>query len=248
MNYQSIYKILENNILYKQLLQIYCLIIRSKSEDLNINCSYDKTIKFWYLCSTSTQLFWSCLQTIATKEQINGLSLNPEGNKLISCGLNNKTQIIEEIDKFKWQIKQISLTIEILYFNQPGDLKNVYIQHKTKQFIKSKQIVIQGGSQTCQQRFPQIYNDSKQILISKNGYNVNISSFFFNTSSFSNIDCKLEQSINQNSDSDGFVVGTLSQNGKYLITWDKDSNQLLIRQFIEQKQILYYSKQQQFFQ
>ncbi|CAD8208408.1 unnamed protein product [Paramecium pentaurelia] len=229
---------------------ITCLVIHPKNENLIISGSYDKKIKFWQQSSyfqsqssnTSFKQSWICSQTITEhKKQIEGLSINKEGNKLITCGADYLILILEELEN-QWQIKQsikvkefgyrISFINNKLFAFQP---RNNYLclftlNLNTGLFQKYKDIQVQGGEKNCNGLFPLIYLQEKQILISKNGLNVNIIKFTFNNSS--DFYCNLEQVIDFKflKSWDGLIYGTASLNGEYLITWDQISKEIQIRQ------------------
>ncbi|CAK74580.1 unnamed protein product (macronuclear) [Paramecium tetraurelia] len=230
---------------------IKCLVIRPKSEDLIISGSYDKTIKFWkqtsyFLTQSQNSYFkqqsWVCSQTITQhKKQIEGLSINQEGNKLITCGADHLILIIEEIET-QWQIKQkievqefgyrISFINNDLFAFQP---RNNYLclfsfNPNTGLYQQNQDIQVQGGEKNCDGLFPLLYLQKQQILISKNGINVNVLKFgFINSNDYY---CKLEQVIGFRflSSWGGLIYGTASHDGKYLITWDQISKEIQIRQ------------------
>ncbi|CAD8110109.1 unnamed protein product [Paramecium primaurelia] len=232
---------------------IRCLIIHPLSEDLVISGSDDSSIKFWS-CATFFQqkCQWTCQQTINEHlDCVWGLSLNEDGNKLISCGEDKQILVMELSNKQQWEVKQkIQVEIQgmrICFINNNQfsfqacsgkALPNLHIytlNPSSGLFSKSKDILVYGGGQPCVFYFPQQYIPSKQLLISKNGCYVNLIRFQF--SSFDEIqESQLEQSIHFGIECDGEIFGTMSEDGEFLITWDSKSKDVQIRQYIERKQ------------
>ncbi|CAD8209488.1 unnamed protein product [Paramecium pentaurelia] len=220
---------------------ITCLVIHPKNQNLIISGSYDKKIKFWQQSSYFLTQSKQYILQIFLDLLIEGLSINKEGNKLITCGADYLILILEELEN-QWQIKQsikvkefgyrISYINNELFAFQP---RNNYLclftlNLNTGLFQKYKDIQVQGGEKNCNGLFPLIYLQEKQILISKNGLNVNIIKFTFNNSS--DFYCNLEQVIDFKflKSWDGLIYGTASLNGEYLITWDQISKEIQIRQ------------------
>ncbi|CAD8060853.1 unnamed protein product [Paramecium primaurelia] len=217
---------------------IQCIVYRYYNPSIIISGSRDSTIKFWY----QKELQWICQQTI--KEHSNSvaaLSLNQEGNVLISCGDDHQILIIKYIDNQKWKIIQkiqgqgvrlSFITKETFAFQswQSNKLLLYKFEQQTGLYLKTKELQIKGSQQFCTFLFPCVYIPSKLIFLSKNGYNLNI--IRFNTSNF---DGHLEQAIEFDYPNNwlGNIFGTMSEDGEYLITWDSKSKQLQIRQYKE---------------
>ncbi|CAD8209813.1 unnamed protein product [Paramecium octaurelia] len=232
---------------------IRCLIIHPLSEDLVISGSDDKSIKFWSCAAFFQQKCqWTCQQTISEHlDCVWALSLNMDGNKLISCGEDKLILVMELSNRQQWEVKQkIQVEIQgtrICFINNNQfsfqacsgkALPSLYIYTlypSSGLFSKSKDIPVQGGGQPCVFYFPQQYIPSKQLLISKNGCYVNLIRFQF--SSYDEIqETQLEQSINFGFECDGEIFGTISEDGEFLITWDSKSKDVQIRQCMERKQ------------
>ncbi|CAD8121344.1 unnamed protein product [Paramecium sonneborni] len=227
---------------------ITCIVVNPISDDFFISGSEDHTLKFW-LCSEpnmeSSNLSWSNIQTISDHNScVQGLSINQEGNKLISCGDDDKQILIMEGSKKEiWQVKQkIHLEGSLMrlsfitnnIFAIQQQLKE-YLQFYTKnqtsgEYLKSKLLPIQ--TESCAIYFPSIYVPSKNLLFHKNGYNVNLISFNL-SASLTEWDCRLEQTIDFGENS---TFGTISDNGELLITWDYKSSSIQFRQYKDKSQ------------
>ncbi|CAD8122198.1 unnamed protein product [Paramecium sonneborni] len=224
---------------------LQCLIKPSKSDELIIYGTNHKeyAIKFYSYSTLST---WSFIQSINEHSStVLGLSINEEANKLISCGKDCFILIMECSDQSLWYVKQ-KISTELWGFricfinnslfaflpnvNDPFQqtLKNIhfYIFSDTSgQFYKQKEVQIEGGDQKCFELFHSKYIISKQILLLKNGYTLNFIKFIFSDSSW---ECQLVQAINFGINRGSYLFGTMTEDGKYLITWD-NSNSIQIR-------------------
>ncbi|CAD8198415.1 unnamed protein product [Paramecium octaurelia] len=219
---------------------IQCLALRNSNPSVIITGSKDCNIKFW--CQKENQ--WFCQQTIREHSNIvTGLSLNQEGNSLISCGDDNQILIIKSIDDQRWNVVQkiqahgvrLSFISKETFAFQPwqSDKLELYTyEPQVGYYKKNKELAISGCKQFCTHLFPCSFITSKQILLSKNGYNLNL--IKLNTSS-SILHGKLEQAIEFNYPNNwlGTIFGTMSENGDFLITWDSQSKQIQIRKYKE---------------
>ncbi|CAD8109486.1 unnamed protein product [Paramecium primaurelia] len=207
--------------------QIFCLVINT-NDDLIISGSGDKTIKFWMKKNE-----WLCQQTITDhSNHVYGLSLNQQQNKVVSCGYDKIILIIEQSEWNKeWKVIQ-KITIEQcgyrvcfidnnMFTLSPRDKEQIFIfemNTMNNQFTKTKEITIQCGSDG-QCLFPLQYINSKCILLSKNGEYVNV----IRKKQYGNF--LTEQSIHFKTT---WLYGGMSNDGEYLITWDKESKQIQI--------------------
>ncbi|CAD8213273.1 unnamed protein product [Paramecium pentaurelia] len=212
---------------------IRCLIMNN-NEDIFISSSDDNTIKFWNKLKE-----WMCQQTITDHTfYVFQLSLNDQQNKVISCGLDKQILIIEysEYNK-KWIVIQ-NINVEchgyrICFINnnqfifQPiqGNKMHVYEMNSVnKQFTKTKDIIInecngnQGGLFSLQ------FIKSKQLLVNKYDNCVNL------MRKAQNEEFIVEQSIQFGN---YCIYGQMSDDGEYLITWDKSSKEIQIRKYQE---------------
>ncbi|CAD8094414.1 unnamed protein product [Paramecium primaurelia] len=225
----------------KHAYKISCLIIYPNPENLIISGSHDNTIKFWYLTPSSS---FNCYQTIKEQEcSVLALSLNQKGDTLISCDDYNLILIMNGSYTSKWQVKQkIKLKGERLTFLSNHSFA---IQHRnsefiffygydytSEQYVRINKLQIKGWRQHDRGQFFQYFIPSKQILLSKNGYTLNLIRFTLVSSSY--CECYLEQSIEfqQNSEVGG-VYGTMSKDGQFLITYDDESCEIQIRKYVE---------------
>ncbi|CAD8142267.1 unnamed protein product [Paramecium pentaurelia] len=232
-------------ILKEHTNSITCLVLLTSSEDLIISGSQDKKIKFWSLTSTQPSLPWKCLQTIEEHTStIFGLSINQEGTRLLSCASDFQILVMEGSNKTQWNIRQrISVDqwgYRLCFINnhvftfQPIETApqlqgsahiHIYIYNTQKeQYLKSKTVLVQGGGQPCRPYFPQLYLNSINLLLSKNGHYLNFIRIKF-SSSKSDLECNLEQAINFGTMN---TYGTISDNGEFLVTWDQKQNNIQI--------------------
>ncbi|CAD8210705.1 unnamed protein product [Paramecium octaurelia] len=223
---------------------ITCLVVIQNSENLLISGSSDKNIKFW---THSQNSCWSCTQTISEHlDQVNGLSLNQGNKQLISCGRDKQILIMDKSADQFWYVKQkiqengfrISFITTDIFAFQPFDGTHLFLytlDPATGLFIKSRELAVSRSGQACQYFFPQVYVASKQLLVSKNGYWVNLIKFNFHSQGW---DCKLEVELNfDQSGNFGNIFGTISNNGEFLVTWDCKSGTIEFRKLIYKQQI-----------
>ncbi|CAD8213301.1 unnamed protein product [Paramecium pentaurelia] len=213
---------------------IFCLLLNN-TDDLIISGSYDTKIKFWM-----KQNQWICQQTISDHTgSVYSLSLNEKQNKLISCSNDSQILVIKqsELDK-QWSVIQkikvdqygyrLCFINDNLFTFQPYCKEQMYIYEmdsNNKQYNKIKEIELMYDSNDCDCLFPQQYIKSKRLLVNKNGQNVNL------MRKKENGDFLIYQSIQFTSHQ---IYGQLSNDGEYLITWDRGSKEIQIRKFKEQ--------------
>ncbi|CAD8085149.1 unnamed protein product [Paramecium primaurelia] len=208
---------------------IRCLIINN-NEDLIVSGSYDKTIKFW-----QKQNEWLCSQTITDHTNIIwGLSQNEQQNRVISCG-EDKLILVMEQQNTQWIVIQ-KITVETFgvrlcfidnntftFYPSWYECIHVFeINNANQQYIKTKDIQVKGGSDDF--LFPSQYIQSKCILVNKNAQDVSL------IRKKQNGEFIVEQSIQFGTRD---IYGCMTDDGQYLITWDKKSNEFQIRQFLE---------------
>ncbi|CAD8212656.1 unnamed protein product [Paramecium pentaurelia] len=234
--------------LRKHMQAISSMVVHPLKEDLIISGSFDKTINFWLdQSSPSSQSQWQCIQTINQHQDlVYGLSINKEGNTLLSCGKDNQILIMQGSRQMEWQIKQkikldgegyrIGFITNRLFAFQSRIPRNrlflYQLDENTQMFNKLQDVIVEGvgGNQTCAIFFPLVYIDNKQILISKNGQKVNLIKLTFSQSNqlFNQI-----QTIDYGFQPNGWLFGTVTQDGEYLITWDQKSKNIQIRSYQE---------------
>ncbi|CAK93562.1 unnamed protein product (macronuclear) [Paramecium tetraurelia] len=209
---------------------INCLVINN-NEDLLISGSDDCTIKFW-----KKQNEWICSQSITDHTNyVLGLSLNDQQNRVITCGQDNVILIIElSPQDEKWNIIQmisvekcgyrLCIIDDKIFTFQPDNKRQMDVYETSsnnKWYSKKKQIAVKSG-ESCNYYFPQQYLKQKCLLVNKNGYNINL------LRKDQNDDFITLQSIDFG---DNYIFGQMSEDGKYLITWDGKSNQFQIRKY-----------------
>ncbi|CAD8079964.1 unnamed protein product [Paramecium primaurelia] len=233
---------------------ISCILTRPIIEDLIISCSADFSIKFWSQQIENNQQ-WVCFQTIREHRNIVwGISINQQGSQVISCGEDKQILVIEQNQKpsSNWFVKQLIQVnqsgFRLCYINnnifvfQPESSANlnIYTQNKNQEYVLTKNIQVLGEAQFCYPYFHSIYNYEKQILINKNGYFLNIIKFNNNIkesqkfTQYHNDDLDIyAQTVQVINFEDNYIFGTLSNDGQYLITWNKLSKELQVSKYQE---------------
>ncbi|CAD8142277.1 unnamed protein product [Paramecium pentaurelia] len=226
---------------------INCLVLRPFNEDLIISAC-DKKIKFWSLSNyqfLSPLIYqgWECFQTIKEhKSYVFGLSINQEGNRVVSCGYDKQILIIEESNRIKWYMKQKIQTYNIgfricfiinnlfAYQSLGINLQLFKFNEKNEKFQKIKEIPVKGGNCFCSPYFPSSYINTQNLFVTKNGYHLNFIRFIYSHNQSQDFQCSLESSIEFDQKGYwGYIYGTLSEDGKLLITWDFISEQIQFR-------------------
>ncbi|CAD8141271.1 unnamed protein product [Paramecium pentaurelia] len=209
---------------------IFCLLINT-NEDLIISGSQDKSIKFW-----QKQIKWQYSQSITDHiDIVRSLSLNEGQDKLISCSDDQFILIIQQSLKDKiWSVVQkiqvdyngfrLCFIDENLFTFQPYCKQQMYVyemDRNTKLYWKIQDIKVNCGSKNCC-LFPQQYIKSKCILVNKNGKFINFMRKKENGEFFNEFSIQFE--VDE-------IFGQLSDDGKYLITWDSYSREIKITNY-----------------
>ncbi|CAD8198847.1 unnamed protein product [Paramecium pentaurelia] len=215
--------------------RVNCLIMNN-IEDCIISGSNDKTIKFW----VQENQLWKCNQTLSDHtNKVRCLSLNISQNQLISCGEDKLLLIISLDNNKRWNtIQKISveyygyslcfITDQMFTF-QPKQINIMHIYELStlsQQFIKIEKEVSIKSDADCSSLFPQKFIKEKQILLNKNGQNVNLIRLH------SNGLFKTEQSIENKGDCCG-LFGTISNDGNYLVTYESANKEIKVRKYRE---------------
>ncbi|CAD8130427.1 unnamed protein product [Paramecium sonneborni] len=208
----------------------YVLCLTSTNvEDLIVSGGFDKKIKFWI-----KQNDWQCQQTISDLSgHVLGLSLNESSNKLISGGQTEIIQIFEKQPSNQWVLmQQIQVKVRGLRLHFITDDTFVFqlrnqdvmlvfeMNSQTKSFIQINQIQKIAKGADCNSLFPMQLVKFKTILLNKNGHHVNI------LKRLSDGSFTLDQSIDFGTKR---IYGCITEDGKYLITWDDKSKEIQIR-------------------
>ncbi|CAD8178965.1 unnamed protein product [Paramecium pentaurelia] len=212
---------------------IYCLSLNNNENQI-ISGSADKSIKIW-----DKDQEWKCIQTLSVhKNQITSISLSQSNQYLVSCSSKD-----EQIFIFKFQVDQklwiqfqaikmdnwgfkVCFLENLTFAFQPFNNTKMYIfqiNNSNNQFIKECEVEVKAGN-SCYHLFPLQFIQSKLMIINRNGGTINfirkqengsyITQFF--------IDYEADR-----------IFGTMSEDGQYLITWDKQSQEIQIRQYRE---------------
>ncbi|CAD8215398.1 unnamed protein product [Paramecium octaurelia] len=224
---------------------IQCLALHP-SEFLIVSGSSDATIQFWF--NYEQQL--NNQKITDHKDSVFGLAINKEGNRIVSCGKDKLILIIEKSNSHHpfWQVRQTITSNEFGYricfindnaiafqpisyykgYNNGTDHLHIYTPDEDQIYTKSKEIMVAGGGQICHYYFPSIYNSNKEILLVKNGYMVSllrINDQFKGKNQYIFFNCLKFYK--------GLIIGTLSEDGEYFITWDAKSKEIQIRKYQE---------------
>ncbi|CAD8093699.1 unnamed protein product [Paramecium primaurelia] len=224
--------------------QINCVVIHP-NEDLIISGD-NENVKFWQL-----QDQYVCKQIINEhKVPIYGLSISPDGKKLISIGADKNLILMTGLEKETWQVLQkIQFTEQLLRIcfitNQIFTLQSsksstgskhlqIFKMDLNEKFQIAKNISLQGKGQLDIGDCQPIYVPSKQILMIKSGFSINIIRFILYNPQFKGLDgefnVQLEQQIDFGHD---WVFGTISHDGQFLITWDTKSHKTQIKKYYQ---------------
>ncbi|CAD8060855.1 unnamed protein product [Paramecium primaurelia] len=224
------------------------IIIHPIDQDVIISSSNDSSIKVWQNIQN-----WICCQTIKEhKKEIKGLSINQQGNQLLSCSDDLQIFIMEPKNQQNYQFWQIIQKINVdqsgyrlCYINDniftfqqnSSNHLNIYSKDENDFYSKTGQLEVGGGGQSCDFLFPSIYYSNKQILINKNGCTINIIRYCnqINLNDGKNCQFVLEQTIDYGDYSYGHIWGMCTQDQQYLITWDCDSSEIQIRKYQEKQ-------------
>ncbi|CAK89659.1 unnamed protein product (macronuclear) [Paramecium tetraurelia] len=184
---------------------------------------------------------------IAVDLQINNCgAFKYKGNTLISCGEDDVINILKFQDDHQWKVVQklegqgvrLSFISKDIFVFQPWQGSKLELYTYSTQsglYYKYQELPIQSCRQLCANLFPCFFVSSKNIVLSKNGYNLNFIKFKTNSSQFEG---KLEQAIDFNYPNNwlGNIFGTMSEGGDFLITWDSKTKQIQIREYKEFQQ------------
>ncbi|CAK94501.1 unnamed protein product (macronuclear) [Paramecium tetraurelia] len=218
---------------------VNCLILQN--DESFISGSSDKTIKVWKYHKMKNE--WSCTQTICEHTDIVlGLSISEDNKQLISCGGEKKIIIMKSTSNGKFQLCQkiqvdvggsriIFITNELFMFLQESST-HLHIYKATRKGIyeRYQEFPVSGGEQNCDYYFPALYIKPQNLLVLKNGRCVNLINISINLNNLGQlIQCNLEQVIMFGKLEVLGTYGTMSNNGKLLVTWNSTSNQIQFR-------------------
>ncbi|CAK92785.1 unnamed protein product (macronuclear) [Paramecium tetraurelia] len=225
---------------------IKCLVIHPQ-EDLII-CGSQKYIQFWYKnlhtlqgALQNNQQEWICETKKNSDTQ--GLSINQNGDTLISCSFTNEIRVFKGSNRQEWiEIKKMDtnyyglrlcfITNDVMAFQEresrPHDKLNFYSLNS--QDGQGEGIIeVKGGQNSCNSLFPLIYVPSKQLIIDKNGYFINI--IRIEKAPSQKYQIKQIQYIGLNKE---YIYGTASDDGNLLIFWNEEQYQVQVRRYIDQ--------------
>ncbi|CAK70436.1 unnamed protein product (macronuclear) [Paramecium tetraurelia] len=152
-------------------------LVHPVKSNLIISGSDDKSIKFWtFNCSQfSNKSTWFCSQTISQhNSSVSQISISQDGNKLISCS-TKQIMVMSYSGSKLWQLSEVGVRLSFINNNLfaylPWTGKSIYIYKLDSienQYVRSRDIAVQGQKDAFQSYFPAIYIPSKNILICKN--------------------------------------------------------------------------------
>ncbi|CAD8109514.1 unnamed protein product [Paramecium sonneborni] len=219
---------------------INCLVLH-QNEDLIISSS--NSINFWYSSKNIIQhQQWINFQTIFHGNVVfYGLSLNKNGNKLITCVNDNFILLMVGSNVEQWKITQrisvenqgarLTFISDKIFVFQPYQSNYLQIfsnNLSSEQYIKTLDIPVKGGNEYCYEYFPSFWIPSKNIIISKNARYINIIQIYTLKENTSELKFNLKQNIQFGTKS---IFGTVSEDGEYIIIWDYETNQIQIRKY-----------------
>ncbi|CAD8116178.1 unnamed protein product [Paramecium sonneborni] len=222
-----------NQILLGHKRQIDCLLFDNKGNQI-LSCSCDKSIRIW---RKNQQFKWIQVQVLTNHQAyVRCISFCKSQDMFVSCG-EDKIIIVWEIDQFKeWKLKQIIRNSDYGYricfvddqylIWQPRNINQAIIYQwnsNLNQFDQSYQnIQLLQSSNGYQNFFPSIYNEEKQLIINKHGRYVYVLKKLINNTFLISQVIEVGHYCN---------YGSLSKNGEYLVIWDEDSRNFVIRKY-----------------
>ncbi|CAD8107777.1 unnamed protein product [Paramecium primaurelia] len=212
--------------------------LQLNSEENQITFALNSQIHF-----LSSSKSWACEQKIQNSlDEIRGLSINPNGNQLVACDLQNIT--IRELHNSEWKLKQTLPIIgqnfcfinNFMFSFQPIQSQALSIYSfdcNIREYIKSSEIICKGlvKQDKIIESYNSTYVSSKNLLLSINGNFINILQFSI-SQNLQNYECRVAQSIEFK---DISIIGTISDNGEFLIIYDPTLNEIQIRENQDQK-------------
>ncbi|CAD8112932.1 unnamed protein product [Paramecium sonneborni] len=222
-------------------------------EDVIVSCSLDSIIRFWNRNTSSNISSWICSQTIQDHSSyVEGLSINDQSNTVITCGFDSCILIIQRKNsQFKWLLTQKihfhAFSHQIIFINDNTfafqDLslsklqiyQNINENNQSPNYIKIQEVVLEGINNGNKSYFSSIFNHKKQVLVYKHGNTINFLRVIIKKKTKQKRDLlfRLEQAIDYGQLFFGFIVGTLSEDGQYFITWDELSQQIQLKKYME---------------
>ncbi|CAD8051921.1 unnamed protein product [Paramecium primaurelia] len=230
---------------------INCILPHPINEEMFISSSKDCKIKFWTFSSKHSRNH--CYQTITEhKKSVMKLSINQQGNTLISLGMDKLILVLTQLEFF-WVVKQkiylnklgpniCFITNEMFifqpyqFFSEKHRSENIWIYAQDKKNQKyysfQKDIQISDNTQNCIGSFPFFYNHQKRLLIFQNGNSLKIIKFQNLDQGVFNIEQIIIFSNKIQNNPLSFISGAISNDWKYLVTWDKTSFLLQVRKYV----------------
>ncbi|CAD8090419.1 unnamed protein product [Paramecium sonneborni] len=241
---------------------INCLLLNSE-EDIVITGSNDYTIRSWKQKNEQ----WSSSQIIFCHNSfVYGLSINKQGNKLISCSrdctivvneFSNSNQIwtvsqIIQVDKlgyiigficdsvFVYQPIKMNLTQAAELNSVGNDSLYIYQLDHEKKYIKKKQLLVFGDGELCESKFSFQYCSSNNLLLIKNGSQINLVKVIKNNKIDNEcLEDLYNFQLNQVISFDptyckGKIYGTMSSDGQYIIISNYSQKIIEIREYKKQ--------------
>ncbi|CAD8154057.1 unnamed protein product [Paramecium octaurelia] len=237
IRFQSLY--LSNNNKRLQLIKI-------NDDDYQINCMLNNREENLLIIGMDNQINflekknqWRFVQSIEIDGNIRGLTLNESQNMILACGSFNYILVIKK-DIKDWKLsKQFHLFVEgarIVFYQdkkfafQPWcwHTLDIYAIDSKDEISLIQQVQIKNSTfKTCAAYSPLQFIENKSILLSKN-QNCLIILKLRKNGEFVN-----EQTIEFNFP---FLYGHLSNDGNYLVIWERHIKKIQIWQYISNDQ------------
>ncbi|CAD8094056.1 unnamed protein product [Paramecium sonneborni] len=147
---------------------------------------------------------------------------------------NKEWEVKQRISVDKWEHRLTFINDKVFSFQPVNIINRSWIgstnlhlfifESISGQYTLNKKITVSCSCQRCTSQSPQQYIPSKQILLIKNGHFLNLVQLKFVTST--KFECILAQAIEFSCES---LLGTLSEDGYLLVSWNKSIYDIQIR-------------------
>ncbi|CAD8215498.1 unnamed protein product [Paramecium octaurelia] len=221
---------------------VFCVLL-NENEDLLFSGSDDKSIKVWKVDFNQNQLTF-LYSLDKHNNQVTSLSLNQSEDKLVSCAYNQNQIIIWERRQnnqfeFKYFVKQsiqeFGLKVKFIKDNQfiwitgCKEIDKLYvfeIEQGIFQENKDKTIQLIANNQDFDEyRFPIVYNKERNLIL------VRHKTYIYIIREINDAKYKIYHQLNCETIC---IQGTITNNGQYLVYWDKKKQEISTYELLNQ--------------